>query len=109
MKSASTSGGTEILGFALLNSGKETLYAFRCICAMRKDFFQRILARFEARSFGAQMIEILPRFRRMRLANAQFFFHRALAVGRGFQLHLPGRHLLRQINLDRLAAAASRR
>ncbi len=101
-KSASTPAGLKLFGFAVLDRRKETLYAFGRICAMRKDFFERILARFESRGFGAQMIQILPRFGGMRLANAQFLFHAPLAVGRGFQLHLPRRHLLRQIRLHRL-------
>ena len=49
---------------------------------MRKDFFERILARFQARRFGAQMIEQFWRASAgLGLANAQFFFH-ARACGR---------------------------
>ena len=55
--------------FAPFDRGKQTLDTFSCIRAMRKDFFERILAGFEARGFGSQMIEIVPRFGRVGLAR----------------------------------------
>src|SRR5580692_7822376 len=33
-------GGAEVVGFALLDGGKEALDAFGCISAVRKDFFE---------------------------------------------------------------------
>ena len=110
MKSASTPAGRKSFGFAALDGGEQALHAFGGIGAMRKNFFERILAGFQARSFGAQLIEdsagLPPRWA---LRTSSSSSTPALAVGGGFQLHLPRGHLSRQIRLHRLQPLQIRR
>ena len=81
-------GGLEVVGLTALDGGEEALDGLGGVGAMVEDFFEGILAGFEAAEFGADLFELTAGFADFGLTGGEFAVDELALVGKGFDFGL---------------------